>query len=474
MAAPNHAQAQAVCQQYLEMNDILEYSLGIGNVVMRSRLLRLGFKDLEHLCRQNKGYAKRICATIKKLPGVEATKTIPEATEDLLGFVQQWCVCKYMVKRDLDALIVDEDTISPVGKWFSGLDKPKTKAKDPAKFSDSGDKKTWFDDITSYLEQVIGDAGVPISYVVREDDDPTADEGFGMPTFNKEMRYRGRHDGMFWVADNSTVYFFLYSLCHGTTAWGAIQGFERTENGRAAYNALKAMYLGLDQETLMQRRSEDWLHKAMFDGRKNGMSWPKFVNLFNGHRFDLARSGAAPATESQKSLQLLWMFNVSGLEYAKGNLFMNKTMFATPGACSAYLGTLMTEQRIANVGADGTARGISSFNQSNSWKKKDKTNPGHGKGKMKYVRKGEKKGSKYPPPAKKFDSKKPGQHLTKEAWMALTDDQKTASRDARRAVKEAKEAGTEISDIRTIRMITAARDGSFDASPAVATLKTCS
>ena len=41
------------------------------------------------------------------------------------------------------------------------------------------------------------------------------------------MRYRGRHDGMFWVADNSTVYFFLYSLCHGTTAWGAIQGFER-------------------------------------------------------------------------------------------------------------------------------------------------------------------------------------------------------------------------------------------------------
>ena len=46
-----------------------------------------------------------------------------------------------MVKHDLDALIVDEDTISPVGKWFSGLDKPKTKAKDPAKFSDSGDKR---------------------------------------------------------------------------------------------------------------------------------------------------------------------------------------------------------------------------------------------------------------------------------------------------------------------------------------------
>ena len=67
--AGNAAAAQTVCQQYLEMNDILEVSLNIGNVFMRSRLLRLGFKDLEHLCKQDKGFAKRICASIKKLPG---------------------------------------------------------------------------------------------------------------------------------------------------------------------------------------------------------------------------------------------------------------------------------------------------------------------------------------------------------------------------------------------------------------------
>ena len=170
------------------------------------------------------------------------------------------------------------------------------------------------------------------------------------------------------------------------------------------------------------------------------MSWPKFCNIFTGHHFDLWLGVELPLQLRPRSpFNYFDWFQVSGLEYAKGNLFMNKTMLATPGACAAYLGTLMTEQRIANVGADGTARGISSFNQSNSWKKK--ANPTHGKGKNKFVRKTGKKGSKYPPPAKKFDSKKPGQHLTKEAWMALTDDQKTASRDARRTVKEAKEAG---------------------------------
>ena len=89
MAATNQSAAQAICQQYLEMNAILEFSLYIGN---RSRLLWLGFKDLEHLCKQDKGYAKRICASIKKLPGAEATRIIPEDTEALLGYVQQWCV----------------------------------------------------------------------------------------------------------------------------------------------------------------------------------------------------------------------------------------------------------------------------------------------------------------------------------------------------------------------------------------------
>jgi hypothetical protein len=69
----------------------------------------------------------------------------------------------------------------------------------------------------------------------------------------------------------------------------------------------------------------------------------------------------------------------------------------------------------------------------------EKANLNHGKGKMKFVKKAGKKGGKYPPLAKKFDPKKPRQHLTKEAWMALTKDQKTASRDARRAIKEAKE-----------------------------------
>ena len=62
--------------------------------------------------------------------------------------------------------------------------------------------------------------------------------------------------------------------------------------------------------------------------------------------------------------------------------------------------------------------------------------------------------------------------------MALTNDQKTASRDARRAVKEAKEAVSEVSAIRTIRTITVDddvvmedADGAFDTSPSVAALK---
>jgi hypothetical protein len=130
--------AQAVCQQYLEMSDILEVRLDIANTILRSRLLRCGCKDLEHLCKQKKDFAKRVCSMIKKLPGNEITRMIPDDTEALLTKLQQWCVYNCMVKHDLDALVVDEEDISPVGNWVDGLDRATT-AKEPAKFTDSAD-----------------------------------------------------------------------------------------------------------------------------------------------------------------------------------------------------------------------------------------------------------------------------------------------------------------------------------------------
>jgi hypothetical protein len=135
------------------------------------------------------------------------------------------------------------------------------------------------------------------------------------------------------------------------------------------------------------------------------------------------------------------MFQVSGLDYVRGSLFMNEPLLANTEQVGEYIGTVLAEQKMMAAGIDGIVRSINAFGQ---YGKTDaaakKTNPNHGKGKHKFVHKAEKKGKKYDPLVKKFDPKKPGQHLTKHAWFALTDDQKTAFKDARRAVEEAKEA----------------------------------
>jgi hypothetical protein len=133
---------------------------------------------------------------IRKLPGTEVTSLIPQDIKALLIKLQQWCMCNYMVKRDVGAIVVNEDTIAPVVIWIDSLDMTGA-AKDLAKFTDSCDKKNWLADIAAFLEQQKGASGMPLSYVVRGEDEPGPDEGFGCPTFGKEMRLRGRHDGMF-------------------------------------------------------------------------------------------------------------------------------------------------------------------------------------------------------------------------------------------------------------------------------------
>jgi hypothetical protein len=77
-------------------------------------------------------------------------------------------------------------------------------------------------------------------------DPAVPDPGFGRPSFYEDLTQRGRHDGIFWAADNNSVWRLLELKCRGTDAWNTISGYERTRDGAQAYKALFNLYLGED------------------------------------------------------------------------------------------------------------------------------------------------------------------------------------------------------------------------------------
>jgi hypothetical protein len=58
-------------------------------------------------------------------------------------------------------------------------------------------------------------------------------------------------------------------ITHGGLAWSWVSGFARTLDGRAAYLALKAHYLGNLYHSRIQAACDTTISKNYFDGNRN-------------------------------------------------------------------------------------------------------------------------------------------------------------------------------------------------------------
>ena len=240
------AEAAALCLQFQPMSDYLENTLGVDNVIMRSRLIRSGFKLPDTVATKKITWVKSVCYTIRKQSGTAVTKEISMELEENLDWFVKWCIYMYLTQRNLDLDEATLDHIREIGTWYDQLqDDPDESIVD--KFTDGCSKREWIESIRGYFNVKKGVAGLPLAYVIRDLDGlPADDPGFGNPDFDTELAARGRHEGHYWRADNKSVWLFLQSKCHGTSAWNCILRFERQSNGRGAFKALCDQYVGAD------------------------------------------------------------------------------------------------------------------------------------------------------------------------------------------------------------------------------------
>jgi hypothetical protein len=102
------------------------------------------------------------------------------------------------------------------------------------------------------LEQFLGSSGVPLSYVVRDKEQPAAEDVYR--NVYEEMIARAPLKGFYFDRDNETVWHFLWNILGPFVVEGHVvvarsgkvepwykycQEFESTQDGRAAYMKLK-------------------------------------------------------------------------------------------------------------------------------------------------------------------------------------------------------------------------------------------
>ena len=209
------------------MPDVLQHVLGVTSQGMRNKLFAMGFRDLRSLVDKGDDYAHKVCTLVRKSAGGQpAEKNIPMLVEEDLKKLVRYCRINFLLQRALNYGDIYDEILEEVNDFFEQLgDDPNHE--DVPKYSDKCNLKKWFESLRNYLATKKGKAGLPILYVITDNNlaaYPQVQHP-NFPEFETELKFRGRHNGKFWAADNKAVFIFLRLKCHGTNAWSTIQAF---------------------------------------------------------------------------------------------------------------------------------------------------------------------------------------------------------------------------------------------------------
>ena len=124
------------------------------------------------------------------------------------------------------------------------IEHSKSRAKEamPSALKEGTDFLDWEDQLFSTLTLRYGAKGIPISYVIRENDEPERAGTF--PNFNEECIARTPLSGPAFDQDNQDVHFLIQNLIAKQPAETFVKPHRKKKSGRADMIALRNHYKG--------------------------------------------------------------------------------------------------------------------------------------------------------------------------------------------------------------------------------------
>lgn len=165
---------------------------------------------------------------------------IPFLAQTYVHAVHFWANRMYILGQDFDETLIDLQmarawtTVMREENDASNLTTDVVKTPDP--FKKDTKWKTWKESVTTYLHSKIGQAHLPLAYIIRPNDVPTP--GLRYATTHDQLVDMAVLAGPEYSRNNGIVFDLIQSLTINGPAWPWIQNFQTTRDGRKAWKAL--------------------------------------------------------------------------------------------------------------------------------------------------------------------------------------------------------------------------------------------
>jgi hypothetical protein len=256
-----------------------------------------------------------------------------------------------------------------------------------------------------YLALVDGQNGRPLSYVIRKHVIPPPqgiDPAFGEPdsqygSLRDEIIERAPHGTPVYQLDNAAVFALLnYALSDHKNVKTWIKGYEKTKNGRGAWEAFKRHFRGNEQLEAIEAAAEKQLATLVYRGEKARYNFETHVTKHLKAHHDILQAGGQ-IKERKKVRILLESLEASYLTACIATVRCNDTLQDDFDKTVAFIRTFIVkadvtdERKVAAVqgGGDKSKRKNNGKNNTQNRNKKQKGNQHENKGEDRYYTKAE-------------------------------------------------------------------------------------
>lgn len=371
MAEENIVAANVVAANVVALTE-MEMALswiGFNNPAQRNSLVAEGFSELTDLLDVNEkdirdmadGFMRRTAAAGRMTIGLRRTKL-------LIGMVH-WAQDKRRVSSPIAlGTLTEADFREELQEALKRAEVRKaeadqvdtlSKAADPGKLKDENKWMQWKVAFNNYLSTIPGVTGIPLSYVIRDNEAP--DLGGDFQDFNERMIACAPITGVTFVSDARKVHQLIKSfLTPEQEAW--ISDVDRRQNGRIDWGILVTHFEG-EGNTSRRITVAERMKESLFYKNERAMPYQTFLDKAK-HMFNIFRQEEEPMTESQKVRWLLSRIQHAGLTSTVGALRVRSDLDGiTFDEAANFIASAVSEQpdyqarKISQVGTDGGSGG---------------------------------------------------------------------------------------------------------------------
>ena len=317
--AAAEADADPAAYQFLLGNDIVEdgineedsllqllHWIGFRIAAQRELLIADSFtswEDLRMLTEKDAetmatSFASRTAANGRMIFGTNRTKYIKATiywvhdfyrvsdSPSIIGLSER--SFKSQLQRALTRAIIRKNLISQTAST--------AEAASPGPLIKESQWKEWEEKFCNYAKAHIGAAGVPLSYVIRENDDPDVDDEH--PDFISRTIACAPLEGESYLADRLTVFNFIVSFTTGHPSGDWVKNTLRYSDGRRSMRALRDHFSGEGNATRSLAEAER-LKASLHYKSERAMPFETFLTQCQ-KMYNIFQKEGEPMTEEAK------------------------------------------------------------------------------------------------------------------------------------------------------------------------------